>query len=133
VALRASRRCAQCSTEVAQKRRRAGRAPGNDERVKRLGPSWATATVMSAPANGPSGLLRSLSGCLKRPQRWCSTMRVSIKVIRELDGTAIHERIVDLPEDRRVGNFVDEIFEKIWPEMDVPGASKYKVIIEAAE
>jgi len=60
-------------------------------------------------------------------------MRVSIKVIRELDGTAIHERIVDLPEDRRVGNLIDEIFEKIWPEMDVPGASKYKVIIEAAE
>ena len=60
-------------------------------------------------------------------------MRVSIKVIRELDGTAIHEWIVDLPEDRRVGNLIDEIFEKIWPEMDVPGASKYKVIIEAAE
>jgi len=60
-------------------------------------------------------------------------MRVSIKVIRELDGTAIHVRIVDPPEDRRVGNLIDEIFEKIWPEMDVPGASKYKVIIEAAE
>jgi hypothetical protein len=39
----------------------------------------------------------------------------------------------DFPEDRRVGNLIDEIFEKIWPEMDVPGASKYKVIIEAAE
>jgi hypothetical protein len=81
-----------------------------------------------------SWLASLVSGCPKRPQRRCSTMRVSIKVIREIDGTAIHERIVDdLPEDRRVGNLIDEIFEKIWPEMDVPGASKYKVIIEAAE
>ena len=60
-------------------------------------------------------------------------MRVSIKVVRELDGHAVHERIVDVPEDRRIGSFVDEVFEKIWPEMDVPGASKYKVVIEAAE
>jgi hypothetical protein len=60
-------------------------------------------------------------------------MRVSIKVVRELDGNAVHERIVDVPEDRRIGNFIDEVFEKIWPEMDTPGASKYKVVIEAAE
>jgi hypothetical protein len=63
----------------------------------------------------------------------CSTMRVSIKVVRELDGNAVHERIVDVPEDRHIGSFVDEVFEKIWPEMDVPGGSKYKVVIEAAE
>jgi hypothetical protein len=60
-------------------------------------------------------------------------MRVSIKVVRELDGNAVHERVVDVPEDRRIGNFVDEVFEKIWPEMEVPGAAKYKVVIEAAE
>jgi hypothetical protein len=60
-------------------------------------------------------------------------MRVSVKVVRELDGNAVHERIVDVPADRRIGSFVDEVFEKIWPEMDVPGASKYKVVIEAAE
>ena len=60
-------------------------------------------------------------------------MRVSIKIVRELDDSAVHERIVDVPEDRRIGNFVDEVFEKIWPEMDLPGASKYKVVIEAAE
>jgi hypothetical protein len=60
-------------------------------------------------------------------------MRVSVKVVRELDGHAVHERIVDVPADRRIGGFVDEVFEKIWPEMDVPGASKYKVVIEAAE
>jgi hypothetical protein len=60
-------------------------------------------------------------------------MRVSIKVVREFDGHAIHERIVDVPEDRRIGNYVDEVFEKIWPEMDVPGGSKYKIVIEAAE
>jgi hypothetical protein len=60
-------------------------------------------------------------------------MRVSIKVVRELDGNAVHERIVDVPADRRIGSSVDEVFEKIWPEMDVPGASKYKVVIEAAE
>jgi hypothetical protein len=60
-------------------------------------------------------------------------MRVSIKVVRELDDNAVHERIVDVPEDRRIGSFVDEVFEKIWPEMDPPGASKYKVVIEAAE
>jgi hypothetical protein len=60
-------------------------------------------------------------------------MRISIKVVRELDGIAVHERIVDVPEDRRIGNFVDEVFEKIWPEMDVAGASKYKVVIEAGE
>jgi hypothetical protein len=60
-------------------------------------------------------------------------MRVSIKVVRELDGNAVHERIVDVPADRRIGSFVDEVFEKIWPEMDVPGASEYKVVIEAAE
>jgi hypothetical protein len=60
-------------------------------------------------------------------------MRVSINVVRDLDGHAVHERIVDVPADRRIGNFVDEVFQKIWPEMDVPGASKYKVVIEAAE
>ena len=60
-------------------------------------------------------------------------MRVSIKVVRELDGNAVHERIVDVPEDRRIGNSIDEVFEKVWPEMAVPGASKYKVVIEAAE
>jgi hypothetical protein len=60
-------------------------------------------------------------------------MRVSIKVVRELDDNAVHERIVDVPPDRRIGSFVDEVFEKIWPEMDVPGVAKYKVVIEAAE
>ena len=60
-------------------------------------------------------------------------MRVSIKVVRELDDNAVHERIVDVPEDRCIGSFVDEVFEKIWPEMDVPGVAKYKVVIEAAE
>jgi hypothetical protein len=60
-------------------------------------------------------------------------MRVSIKVVRELDGTAVHERIVDVPEDRRIGNFVDEVFEKVWPEMERAEASKYKIIIEAAD
>jgi hypothetical protein len=61
------------------------------------------------------------------------TMRVSIKVVREIDGNAIHERIVDVPENRRIGDFVDEVFEKIWPEMDVAGTAKYKVVIEAAQ
>jgi hypothetical protein len=60
-------------------------------------------------------------------------MRVSIKVVRELDGHAVHERIVDVPPDRRIGSFVDEVFEKIWPEMGDPAAAKYKVVIEAAE
>jgi hypothetical protein len=60
-------------------------------------------------------------------------MRLSIKVVGELDGNAVHERIVDVPEDRRIGNFIDEVFEKIWPEMDVPGASRYKVVIETAD
>jgi hypothetical protein len=60
-------------------------------------------------------------------------MRVSIKVIRELDENAVHERVVDVPEDHRIGTFVDEVFEKIWPEMDIQGSGKYKVVIEAAE
>jgi hypothetical protein len=60
-------------------------------------------------------------------------MRLSIKVVRELDGNAVHERIVEIPEDQRIGTFVDEIFEKILPEMDVAGAPKYKIVIEAAE
>ena len=60
-------------------------------------------------------------------------MRVSIKIVRELDGHAVHERIVDVPDDRHIGDFVDEVFEKIWPEMETPGVSKYKVVIEAAE
>jgi hypothetical protein len=69
---------------------------------------------------------------LGKLNRTGAVMRVSIKVVRELDGNAVHERVVDV-EDRRIGNFVDEVFEKIWPEMDVPGAAKYKVVIEAAE
>jgi hypothetical protein len=60
-------------------------------------------------------------------------MRISIKVVRELDGHAVHERIVDVPDDRHIGGFVDEVFEKVWPEMSVPGGSNYKVVIEAAE
>jgi hypothetical protein len=70
---------------------------------------------------------------LGKAQQTGAVMRVSIKVVRELDGNAVHERVVDVPEDRRIGNFVDEVFEKIWPEMDGPGAAKYKVVIEAAE
>jgi hypothetical protein len=60
-------------------------------------------------------------------------VRVSIKIIRELDGVAVHERIVDMGEDRRIGGFVDELFEKIWPDMEQTGGSRYKVIIEAAD
>ena len=60
-------------------------------------------------------------------------MRVSIKIVRELDGSAVHERIVELGEDRRIGDFVDDLFQKVWPEMTVSGAAKYKVVIEVVE
>jgi hypothetical protein len=60
-------------------------------------------------------------------------MRVSIKVVRELDGSAVHEREVEVAEDGRIGAFVDEIFEKVWPDLREDGPGKYKVVIEKVE
>jgi hypothetical protein len=56
-------------------------------------------------------------------------MRVSIKVVRELDGSTVHERQIELAEGGRIGTLVDEIFEKVWPDFrEEP--SKYKMVIE---
>jgi hypothetical protein len=60
-------------------------------------------------------------------------MRVSIKVIRELDGAAVHELIVDVSEKEHLGGFVDELFEKVRPDMETSGAARYKLVIELAE
>jgi hypothetical protein len=57
-------------------------------------------------------------------------MRVSIKVVRELDGSAVHEREVEVAEDGRIGTLVDEIFEKVWPDFREDGPGKYKLVIE---
>jgi hypothetical protein len=40
---------------------------------------------------------------------------------------------MEVPADRRIGHFVDEVFEKLWPEMEAAGASIYKLIVEAVE
>jgi hypothetical protein len=62
-----------------------------------------------------------------------ATRQIVRLAIRELDGNAVHERIVDVPADRRIGNFIDEVFEKVWTEMESAEASKYKIIVEAAD
>jgi hypothetical protein len=60
-------------------------------------------------------------------------MRIAIKVVRSLDDATIQELAFEVPADRRIGPFVDEVFEKRWPEMEVAGASISKVIVEAVE
>jgi hypothetical protein len=60
-------------------------------------------------------------------------MRITIKVVRSLDDAPIQELAFEVPADRRIGHFVDEVFEKLWPEMEAAGASIYKLIIEAVE
>ncbi len=60
-------------------------------------------------------------------------MRVSIKLVRALDGTTVHERVVELAGDGRVGTFVDELFEKLWSDFREEGPGKYRMLIEKAE
>ena len=50
-------------------------------------------------------------------------MRIAIKVVRSLDDATIQELAFEVPADRRIGHFVDEVFEKLWPEMEAAGAS----------
>jgi hypothetical protein len=58
---------------------------------------------------------------------------MSIKLVRELDGATVHERVVDVSEDGRIGKFVDELFEKVWPDMREHGPVKYRMVIEKGE
>jgi len=60
-------------------------------------------------------------------------MRISIKLVRQLDGATVHERIVDVSEDGRIGAFVDELFQKVWPDMREEGPAKYRLVIEKGE
>ena len=60
-------------------------------------------------------------------------MRISIKLVRHLDGATVHERVVDVAEDGRIGVFVDEVFQKVWPDMREEGPAKYRVVIENGE
>jgi hypothetical protein len=39
-------------------------------------------------------------------------MRMSIKLVGALDAATVHERVVDVSEDGRIGKFVDELFER---------------------
>jgi hypothetical protein len=59
-------------------------------------------------------------------------MRISIKIVRELDGSAVHERVIDVI-DGRIGSFVDEVFEQVWSDIQDDGPGKYKLLIEKAE
>ena len=59
-------------------------------------------------------------------------MRVSIRVVRNLDGATVHERVVDVGEERRVGHYVDELLANVWPD-DAAITAEYRLTIEAAE
>jgi len=60
-------------------------------------------------------------------------MRMSIKLVRGLDGATVHERVVDVSEDGHIGTFVDELFEKVWPDLRHECPGKYRGVIEKAE
>jgi hypothetical protein len=60
-------------------------------------------------------------------------MRMSIKLVRALDGATVHERVVDVSAEGRIGSFVDEIFEKVWPDLREDGPRKYRVVVEKGE
>lgn len=62
-----------------------------------------------------------------------TSMRMSIKLVRALDGATVHERVVDVSEDGRIGKFVDEMFEKVWPELRQEGPGRYRMTIEKGE
>jgi hypothetical protein len=59
-------------------------------------------------------------------------VRVSIRVIRNLDGATVHERVVDVGEDRRVGSYVDEVLGSVWTD-ETTTTAEYKLTIEVAE
>jgi hypothetical protein len=45
----------------------------------------------------------------------------------------VHQRVVGVSEDGRPGVFVDELFQKVWPDMREEGPAKYRMVIEKGE
>jgi hypothetical protein len=59
-------------------------------------------------------------------------LRVSIRVIRNLDNSTVHERVVEVGDDMRIGGFVDEVIGNVWadPSQATP---EYKLTVEVAD
>jgi hypothetical protein len=59
-------------------------------------------------------------------------VRVSIRVIRNLDNSTVHERVVEVGEDMRIGGYVDELIGNVWPDA-AQATQEYKLTVEVAD